>query len=78
MEEKGNNIYMKVLWIGNSHTFFHDMPKTTAQLYEAAIKEKMEVTMLTQPGKDWAWHMEQYFEVRFNLKYGEYDYCILQ
>ena len=34
--------------------------------------------MLTHPGVDWAWHMEQYYEIRFNLKYGHYDYCILQ
>ncbi len=69
---------MKVLWIGNSHTFFHDMPQLTAMLYEAAEGESLEVTMLAQPAKDWAWHMEQYFEVRFNLKYGAYDYCFLQ
>ncbi len=69
---------MKVLWIGNSHTFFHDMPQLTALLYEAGTKETLEVTMLTQPGKDWEWHIEQYFEIRFALKYGHYDYCILQ
>ena len=69
---------MKVLWIGNSHTFFHDMPELTARLYKAGTGEQLEVTMLTHPGVDWSWHIEQYYEIRFNLKYGHYDYCILQ
>lgn len=69
---------MRVLWIGNSHTFFHDMPFLTASLYENAVGEKMEVTMLTHPAVDFAWHVAQYYEIRFNLKYGHYDYCILQ
>lgn len=69
---------MKVLWIGNSHTFFHDMPQLTALLYKAGTGRQLEVTMLTHPGVDWSWHMEQYYEIRFNLKYGHYDYCILQ
>ena len=69
---------MKVLWIGNSHTFFHDMPQQTAELYEAGTGKRMESVMLTHPAVDWSWHMEQYYELRFNLKYGGYDYCILQ
>ena len=69
---------MRVLWIGNSHTFFHDMPELTALLYKAGTGEHMETTMLTHPGVDWEWHIEQYYELRFNLKYGHYDYCILQ
>lgn len=69
---------MRVLWIGNSHTFFHDMPELTALLYKAGTNKELEVTMLTHPGVDWSWHMEQYYEIRFNLKYGHYDFCILQ
>ena len=69
---------MKVLFLGNSHTFFNDMPATFADLCEAATGERPSVTLLAHPGRPWDWHWQEYYELRFNLMYGNYDYCVIQ
>lgn len=69
---------MKVLFIGNSHTFFHDMPETFADIAEAIAGERPEVTMLAYGGRSLLWHSQEYFAVRFNLLYGGYDWCVIQ
>ena len=38
---------MRILFIGNSHTYFNDMPHLCAELLRAAGKD-VEVTMLTR------------------------------
>ena len=58
---------MKVLFIGNSHTFFNDMPALFAQFIQATTGEKPEVTMLAYGGRDYQWHRKEYFPVRFAL-----------
>lgn len=68
---------MRVLFIGNSHTFFNDMPELFAR-FCAVETDKPEITMLAYPGKYLDWHMKEYFAVRFNILYGGYDYCIIQ
>ena len=70
---------MRVLFIGNSHTYFNDMPKTFQEIMGQLTGEEPEVVMLAYSYKDLAWHMKsEYFAVRFNLMYGGYDYCVMQ
>ena len=69
---------MRVLFIGNSHTYFHDMPHTFARMCTQVIGETPEVTMLAYSNRSLAWHREEYFSLRFALLYGQYDYCVLQ
>ncbi len=69
---------MKVLFIGNSHTYFNDMPELFARFAEISVGEKPEVTMLAYSGRDLEWHRREYFSVRFNLMYGGYDFCVIQ
>lgn len=69
---------MKVLFIGNSHTFYNDMPHTFAKLLEAGTGEKTESVMIAQPAVDLEWHVKSFFNIRYNLMYGDYDYCIVQ
>ena len=69
---------MKVLFVGNSHTFFNDMPELFARFVDETTGSKPEVTMLAYGGRDYAWHRKEYFALRFNLMYGGYDYCVLQ
>ena len=69
---------MKVLFLGNSHTFFNDMPELFARFAEKTTGEKPEVVMLAYPGRDLDWHRKEYFAMRFNLMHGGYDYCIIQ
>ena len=69
---------MKVLFLGNSHTFFNDMPELFARFVEKTTGSKPDVTMLAYSGRDLEWHRKEYFSLRFNLMYGGYDYCIIQ
>ena len=69
---------MKVLFIGNSHTYFNDMPHLFAKMCEALTSERTEVTMLAFSNRKLDWHCEEYFSVRFALLYGLYDYCVIQ
>ena len=69
---------MKVLFIGNSHTYFNDMPELYAKAAKATTGEKPEVVMLAYSGRELAWHREEYFSIRFALMYGGFDYCVFQ
>lgn len=67
---------MKVLFIGNSHTYFNDMPA----LFKAFAAQKgleAQVTMLTKGGMGLDYHLKQE-QTLFNIRYGEYDYVVLQ
>lgn len=67
---------MKVLFIGNSHTYVHDMPL----IFKNKVLEQgiaCHVTMIAHPG----WTLEKHNanpEVRFNILYGDYDYIVCQ
>lgn len=67
---------MKVLFIGNSHTYFNDMPQLFARIARAN-GETVHVTMITHGGKGWDFHVNEP-EVRFNIRYGGYDAVVLQ
>lgn len=70
---------MKVLFIGNSHTYMNDMPELMREMIESATGEKCEVFMLAYSCRSLKWHMgEEYFSERFNILHGKYDYCIIQ
>lgn len=68
---------MKVMFLGNSHTYYQDMP----EIFKRICKEKgkdVEVTMFTHPGMDYKWHLKELTEVRFALMHGGFDYVIFQ
>ena len=70
---------MKILFIGNSHTYMNDMPELAREMMENATGEPCEVFMLAYSGRPLKWHMEEeYFSVRFNILHGGYDYCVIQ
>jgi hypothetical protein len=69
---------MKILFIGNSHTYMNDMPELTRQMIENATGKPCEVTMLAYSGRSIKWHYEEYFPIRFALLHGGYDYCVMQ
>ena len=67
---------MKTLFIGNSHTYYNDMPS----MFKDVCKKNgidMHVTMLTKGGMGLDYHADNE-QTRFNILYGEYDYIILQ
>lgn len=67
---------LRILFIGNSHTYFNDMPQMVSRRF---LEEgyDCEVTMIAHGG----WFLEQHVkepDVRFNILYGHYDYVVLQ
>lgn len=67
---------MRTLFIGNSHTYYNDLP----HLFARACEEhgvRMDVAMLASPGIGLDEH-STHQDVRFNILYGNYDYIILQ
>lgn len=67
---------IRILFIGNSHTYYNDMP----ELFRERAEEDgyaCEVTMLAHGG----WRLSQHVqepEARFNIRWGNYDYVVLQ
>ncbi len=68
---------MRVLFVGNSHTYFNDMPAQFARMCrELGVETR--VQMLAYSGRSLRWHREEYFSLRFALLRGGFDYCVLQ
>ena len=67
---------MKVLFIGNSHTYFNDMPGIFKRLCAEKGKD-VHVTMLTKGGMGLDYHAKEE-QTRFNILYGAYDVVVLQ
>lgn len=67
---------MRILFIGNSHTYVNDLPLLVKQILQAN-GVVCEVTMLSHPGMGLDYHLGQP-EVRFNILFGNYDYIVLQ
>lgn len=67
---------LRILFIGNSHTYYNDMP---VMVQRRAEDEGFDcsVTMIAHPGWFLAQHAEEP-DVRFNILYGHYDYVVLQ
>ena len=67
---------MKLLFIGNSHTFQNNLPLFVKEFCENS-GVPTEVAMLAHGGRDFAFHVGEP-EVHFNILYGGYDAVILQ
>ncbi len=67
---------LRVLFIGNSHTYYNDLP---AILQRIALEDgyQVAVTMIAHGG----WYLKQHVEepdVPFNIRHGHYDFVVLQ
>ena len=67
---------MKILFIGNSHTYYNSMPEMVKELLEYT-GVRTHVTMSTEGGKGLIYHCDRK-DVNFNIRYGEYDAVVLQ
>lgn len=68
---------MKILFLGNSHTYYNDLPALFKKICKECGKD-VEVNMLAQPSVTYQWHLDQYTDLRFALVHGGYDYIIMQ
>ena len=73
---KNKRKLLSILFIGNSHTYFNDMPIRVKRRFDEE-GYNCSVTMLAHPGWFLAQHVEDP-EAKFNIIYGEYDYVVLQ
>ena len=69
---------MKVLFIGNSHTYVNDMPALFAKRVRELTGSAPEITALMYSGRPLKWHWDEFYSVRFQLVYGGYDFCVIQ
>ena len=69
---------IRVLFVGNSHTYMNDMPQLFRETCERTTGVPTEVTRLAFSGRHLRWHLSEYFSLRFALLYGGYDYCVIQ
>ena len=67
---------MKVLFLGNSHTFVHYVPARVAHFCQEH-GTPLETVMLTHPGMGLDWHLKQ-SQTYYNLLCGGYDMVVLQ
>ncbi len=67
---------MKTLFIGNSHTYYNDMPAMYKEIC-AQHGIDMDVVMLTKGGIGLDYHAEEK-QTRFNILFGGYDIVVLQ
>ncbi len=72
----------RVLFIGNSHTYFNDMP-FLFQCFTQSEKAKRDgtapaySTMITHGGRLLSEHIAEP-EVKYNIRFGHYDYVVIQ
>ena len=68
--------HLKILFIGNSHTYYNDMPLLVKKRFDE-LGFDCHVTMLAHPGWFLSQHVED-SEAKFNIMFGGYDYVVLQ
>lgn len=66
----------KILFIGNSHTYYNFLPAMVKELF-ASVGENVEVTMITEGGKCLDYHAA-HRNTAFNILWGNYDVVVLQ
>jgi len=71
-------MYVDILFVGNSHSFFNDMPRTFSILWQALTGEKVRPIMLCHGGMGFSYHLKEYFELRYDLLYGGFTYAVFQ
>lgn len=68
----------RFLFLGNSHTYFNDMPRLFCRMCRETGLCVPEVSMLARPYATYADHLREETNLRFALVYGGYDYLIMQ
>jgi hypothetical protein len=67
---------MRILFIGNSHTYYHGMPFQARELMKHAGVAS-EITMIAHPGQNLLWHSD-YPATQQALSFDSWDHVVLQ
>lgn len=68
----------RFLFVGNSHTYFNDMPELVRRMCVEIGFCEAEVCMQALPYATYGTHLEQEISLRFQMVYGNFDFLILQ
>lgn len=68
----------RFLFLGNSHTYFNDMPAIFADFCREGGFCDPEIMVLTAPNMTYQDHLQRETSLRFALVYGGFDYLIMQ
>lgn len=68
----------RVLFLGNSHTYFNDMPQLFCRMCRETGICAPEVSMLARPYATYQDHLREETSLRYAVLYGGYDYLIMQ
>lgn len=68
---------MRVLFLGNSHTYYNDMPHIFQMMCRERAKD-VQVDMQAYPGVTYYWHYSLNTALRYALMHGEYDVMFMQ
>lgn len=68
----------RFLFLGNSHTYFNDMPELFRRMCRESEVCDVELTMLARPYAIYGDHLKEETPLRFAMIYGGYDYLIMQ
>jgi len=68
---------VRVLFIGNSYTYFNDLPEIFTKLAEAGHQAKVETTMIAPGGTSLRDHLEKGDDLKV-LRASKWDYVVLQ
>ena len=75
-KDVSEHVSLSILFIGNSHTYYNDLPLTVQRLAKEDGYD-CRITMIAHGG----WYLRQHVkepEVKFNILHGNYDYVVLQ
>lgn len=67
---------MRVMMIGNSYTFYNQMPALLQQQADAVVAD-LSIETCLRGGKDWSWHLDE-GEARAMLADGSWDMVVMQ
>lgn len=68
----------RFLFLGNSHTYFNDMPQLFCRMCRESGVCDGEAAMLARPYATYGDHLRDETTLRFAMLYGGYDYLIMQ
>ena len=69
---------IRFLFLGNSHTYFNDMPQLFQRMCQEGETCDAEIAMLARPYATYGDHLKEETNLRFAMLYGRYDFLIMQ
>jgi hypothetical protein len=68
----------KILFVGNSHTYFNDMPKLAGDMIQDITGTAVSTVMIASSNASLKWHMQDYYSIRYQLLFGNFTAVVIQ